>query len=130
VGADGLYFYYAGGRGVNETEVLKNALDRHMTEHTDQMREQNKLFREILDRVIGVETHQKIMLQSCPTCQTEINKQGKELVEIGARAKSAHHRIDSVYTSAGIVSGIVSAIVVGIFALLNYLSQLSTKGGH
>jgi len=72
-----------------------------MTEHTEQIKEQNKLFREILDRVMGVETTQKFMMQACPTCQTELNKQGKELVEVDARAKSAHHRIDGIFVAAG-----------------------------
>jgi len=107
---------------VNDTEVLKNALDRHMTEHTDQMREQNKLFREILDRVIGVETHQKIMLQSCPTCQAEMIKQGKDLVDVGSRAKSAHHRIDGLLWGASILGALAGWVV-------NFITSNWPKGG-
>ena len=108
---------------MNETDVLKNALDRHMTEHTDQMKEQNKLFREILDRVIGVETKQNFMLQSCPTCQTELGKQGKEIVEIGARSKSAHHRIDGLLWGASILGALAGWVV-------NFISSNWPKGGH
>lgn len=107
---------------MNEAEFLRTTLDKHMTEYTDQMKAQNKLFREILDRVIGVETKQDFMLQSCPTCQTELNKQGKELVEIGARAKSAHHRIDGIFWGAGILGTLAGGLV-------NLIAS-AWKGGH
>jgi len=107
---------------VNEIDVLKNALDRHMTEHTEQMKEQNSLFREILDRVIGVETHQKIMLQTCPTCQTELIKQGKDIVAIDASAKSAHHRIDGLFTAATALGGIAGWVA-------NFVAEHWPKGG-
>lgn len=81
----------------------------------------------MLDRLITIETTLKNLTDTCPKCQSELITIGKEIVALGASAKSAHHRIDGVYKTAGIVATVVSAVVGGIFTLVNFIL---TKGGH
>lgn len=90
--------------------------------------EEKSFEREVLDRLITIETTLKSLTTICPQCQSELITHGKEIVALDASAKSAHHRIDGVYKTAGIVATVVSAVVGGIFTLVNFI--LNRGGGH
>jgi len=96
-----------------------------------ELAEEKTFEREVLDRLITMETKLDAITSSCPKCQSDITAHGIALATLEASSKSAHHRIDSavdgMYKTAGAISAVVGAIVSGISFLLNYLSQ---KGGH
>ena len=78
--------------------------------------------REVLDRLITMETKLDTITAQCPPCQTKINNHDILLATIEASAKSAHHRIDSVYKIAGLIS-------VGIGLIIQLISFASKKVG-
>lgn len=82
--------------------------------------------REVLDRLITIETTLKNLTVACPQCQAEIIALGKAVVALDASTKSAHHRVTGIYRTAGIVATIVSAVVGGLFTLVNFVLS---KGG-
>ncbi|HWR45798.1 hypothetical protein [Sporomusa sp.] len=101
-----------------DEQALKHMLENHI-------RDQTKISGNCW-RITRVETKQYSLLQTCPTCQAEIREQGKANYQSSESAKSAHHRIDGIYKSAGIVATIVSTVIGTIFTVLNFIF----KGGH
>lgn len=91
------------------------------------MGEEKSFEREVLDRLITIETTLKSLSGTCPQCQTELIAHGKEIVALWASTKSSHHRITSIYKVAGIVATIVSSVIGGLFVLINFIIQ---RGGH
>lgn len=90
------------------------------------MAETEKTFeREVLDRLIKMETKLDAITIQCPQCQTQIGSHGIALATIDASAKSAHRRIDGVvdgiYKTAGIISAVVGTVIGCIFTLLNFV---------
>lgn len=90
------------------------------------MSDEKTFEREVLDRLIKVETLLERVVGTCPTCQAKI-----QLLEIGQAktdesAKSAHKRIDGVYkTATGISVGV--GFVLQVIA---YIVQVTKGGGH
>ncbi|MDF2636823.1 MAG: hypothetical protein K0R78_3697 [Pelosinus sp.] len=81
--------------------------------------------REVLDRMIVLETKMDVVISGCPTCKAKVDAQEIALAKTIESNKSAHHRIDEVYKTAGYISaGIGLVLQVIAFALQNF------KGGH
>ena len=93
---------------------LKQMLEHHI-------REQTKISREMLERITRVETKQDSLLQSCPTCQNEIREQGKAIVAVTESSKAAHHRIDGIRTSAGLIASIIGTVIGAVFTMINFI---------
>lgn len=89
--------------------------------------EEKTFEREVLDRLITIETTLRNLTVTCPQCQAELIAHGKAIVALDASTKSAHHRITSIYKIAGIVATIVSAVIGAIFTLVNFIIQ---RGVH
>lgn len=79
--------------------------------------------REVLDRLITMETKIDGITTQCPQCQIKIDLHAIELATLTASSKSAHHRIDGVYYAAGILGALAGWIA-------NFMSGLWGKGGH
>ncbi|MDF2499402.1 MAG: hypothetical protein K0Q77_116 [Anaerosporomusa subterranea] len=90
------------------------------------MGEEKSFEREVLDRLITIETTLKSLTVQCPRCQDELIAHGKSIVSLDASTKSAHHRIDGVYKTAGIISATVGLLV----SVLSFLFNNIPKGGH
>ena len=74
-----------------------------------------KLTREVLDRLITIEAKLTLITTEHPMCQKQVNDHSVEIAETKSSVKSAHKRIDDmsnrIYKTVGI-----SATLVGIFA--------------
>ncbi|TCL39942.1 hypothetical protein EV210_101140 [Anaerospora hongkongensis] len=90
------------------------------------MGEEKTFEREVLDRLIIIETTLKNLTVQCPRCQEELIFLGKAVVSLEASTKSAHHRIDGVYKTAGVISATVGLLV----SFLSFLFNNIPKGGH
>ena len=75
----------------------------------------DEVTREVLDRLITIESTLKLLVQEHPTCKAQVNNHSVEIAETKNSVKSAHKRIDDmsnrIYKTVGI-----SATLVGIFA--------------
>lgn len=92
------------------------------------MGEEKPFEREVLDRLITIETTLKNLTVTCPQCQAELIAHGKTIVALDASTKSSHHRIDGIYKAVGIVATIVSTVIGGLFSFINFI--LNRGGGH
>ena len=74
-----------------------------------------KLTREVLDRLVTIEAKLTLITIEHPVCQKQVNDHSVEIAETKSSVKSAHKRIDDmsnrIYKTVGI-----SATLVGIFA--------------
>ena len=75
----------------------------------------DEVTREVLDRLITIESTLKLLVQEHPACRAQVNNHSVEIAETKNSVKSAHKRIDDmssrIYKTVGI-----SATLVGIFA--------------
>ena len=78
--------------------------------------------REVLDRLIKMETQLDTITIQCPQCQSKIDLHSIALATLSASIKSAHHRIDGIYFAAGALGAIAGWLV-------NLVSSV-WKGGH
>lgn len=85
---------------------------------------EDKFQREVLDRLIRIETKQDDVIKTVDVHSTTIGQHDKEFVRIDAGQKSAHHRIDGIFWGAGVV-GAVAGTVVNFIA-----ATISKVGGH
>ena len=69
---------------------------------------QNEFEREVLDRLIKIETQMSAMIAICPQCQARINALELASVKMEASTKSAHLRIDGVYKTVAFVAGAIT----------------------
>ena len=85
---------------------------------------QQEFEREVLDRLITIETELKSVSMQCPDCRTKLHQLEIEIAECRASIKSAHYRVDGVYKTVAWVAG-------GITLLINVLAFIAThiKGG-
>lgn len=109
----GIFYFGEEVRRMDERE-LKQMLEHHI-------RDQTQISREMLERITRVETKQDSLLQACPTCQNEIKEQGKAIVAVTESSKSAHHRIDGIRTSAGLIATIVGTVIGAVFTMVNFI---------
>ncbi len=74
-----------------------------------------KLTREVLDRLITIEAKLTLITIEHPVCQKQVNDHSVEIAETKSSVRSAHKRIDDmgsrIYKTVGI-----SATLVGTFA--------------
>ncbi|MBU2704149.1 hypothetical protein Ga0466249_005303 [Sporomusaceae bacterium BoRhaA] len=85
---------------------------------------EDKFQREVLDRLISIETKQDNMIDTVADHSKTIIKHGEEIVDIRASTKSAHHRIDGIFWGAGILGTLAG----GLGNLV--VNLLSKVGGH
>ena len=75
----------------------------------------DEVTREVLDRLITIESTLKLLVQEHPACKEQVNKHSVEIAETKSSVRSAHKRIDDmsnrIYKTVGI-----SATLVGVFA--------------
>ena len=75
----------------------------------------DEVTREVLDRLITIESTLKLLVQEHPACKEQVNKHSVEIAETKNSVKSAHKRIDDmgnrIYKTVGIC-----ATLVGTFA--------------
>lgn len=69
---------------------------------------QNEFEREVLDRLITIETKLEAVVSTCPQCQSRINALELASVKMEASTKSAHLRIDGVYKTVAFVAGAIT----------------------
>ena len=69
---------------------------------------QNEFEREVLDRLLTIETKLEAVVSTCPQCQARINVLELASVKMEASTKSAHLRIDSVYKTVAFVAGAIT----------------------
>lgn len=75
--------------------------------------------REVLDRLITIETQLQSVVSKCPITQEKVHNLSILTAENRASVKTAHHRIDGVYKTVAWVAG-------GITLLINVLSFIAT----
>lgn len=81
--------------------------------------------REVLDRMIVLETKMDVVIKACPACKAKVDASEIALTKIIESTKAAHHRIDEVYKTAGYISaGIGLILQVIAFVIQN------VRGGH
>jgi len=66
---------------------------------------------EVIDRLARIETKQDSTAETVKQNTTTINQHSIEITENKQSVKSAHHRIDGIYATAGIIGGAVSFVV-------------------
>ena len=75
----------------------------------------DEVTREVLDRLITIESTLKLLVQEHPACKEQVNKHSVMIAKIEGSTNSAHKRIDDmsnrIYKTVGI-----SATLVGVFA--------------
>lgn len=52
-----------------------------------------------------------VILSDCPSYRKSMNELSIKAVEIDARSKSAHHRIDGIYKMVAIISGVIGLLI-------------------
>ncbi|MBU2703697.1 hypothetical protein Ga0466249_004845 [Sporomusaceae bacterium BoRhaA] len=87
---------------------------------------EDKFQREVLDRLISIETKQDNMIDTVADHSKTIVKHGEEIVDIRASTRSAHHRIDGIFWGAGTL-GAIAGTLVNVFASL---WTKTSGGGH
>lgn len=81
--------------------------------------------REVLDRMIVLETKMDVVVNGCPTCKAKVDTNEIALTKAIESTKIAHQRIDEVYKTVGyIAAGIGLILQVIAFAVQNF------KGVH
>lgn len=83
--------------------------------------EEKSFEREVLDRLITIETTLKSLTVQCPRCQDELIAHGKSVVSLDASMKSAHHRIDGIKSAAGVMAAIITTTISVMFTLVNFI---------
>ena len=75
----------------------------------------DEVTREVLDRLITIESTLKLLVQEHPACRAQVNNHSVMIAKIEGSTNSAHKRIDDmgsrIYKTVGI-----SATLVGTFA--------------
>ena len=61
--------------------------------------------REVRDRLISIETKQDTMIDLVNDHAKTISQHDRDIVRIDASTKSAHHRIDGICATAGLLGG-------------------------
>lgn len=108
-----------------DSETLKSlicgAVSEAMTPYVEEMAKQN-------GRILVLETintqEKGLCPQNCP-CQSRLNDQATLITQNTDSAKSAHHRIDGIYSGVIIIAGAITLLLNG----LSFVWQL-IKGGH
>lgn len=89
--------------------------------------QQQQFNREVLDRMIKMETKMDIIVVQCPQCQASVNQLKIDQAKTEAKAASAHHRIDGVYKTAGAISTAIGLLINGMAFLIS--QAVKVKGG-
>lgn len=85
------------------------------------MGEEKSFEREVLDRLITIETTLKSLTAQCPRCQDELIAHGKAIVGLEASTNSAHGRIDGIKSAAGVIAAIITTTISVAFTLVNFV---------
>lgn len=80
--------------------------------------------REVLDRLIRMETKQDAMIETVGEHTKVINQHSERITKNEEGTKSAHHRVDGIFWGAGVLGGLAGTFVNLI------ASALSKVGGH
>lgn len=73
--------------------------------------------REVLDRLITIETQLKYIVAQHPITQEKIHTLEIEIAECKSEIKSAHHRITGIYKTVAWVAGAIT-LFINIFAFI------------
>lgn len=71
---------------------------------------EDKFQREVLDRLIRIETKQDEMIKTVDDHSDSVKQHDKDIVRLDASTKSAHHRLDGIFAAAGIIGGVAGYI--------------------
>jgi hypothetical protein len=66
---------------------------------------------EVIDRLARIETKQDSTAETVKQNTATINQHSIEITENRQSTRSAHHRINGIYASAGVVGGAVSFVI-------------------
>jgi hypothetical protein len=83
---------------------------------------ENDFEREIRDRLIRIETKQDTTIEIVSEHTKTIGQHDRDIVRLDASTKSAHHRIDGIFVSAGAMGTAAGAIV-------QFITSIWPKGG-
>lgn len=67
--------------------------------------------REVLDRLIAIETQLKAVATQCPTSQEKVHALEIEQARMTESIKSSHHRIDGVYKTVAWIAGAITLLI-------------------
>ena len=79
------------------------------------MKLSDEVTREVLDRLITIESTLKLLVQEHPACRAQVNNHSVMIAKIEGSTNSAHKRIDDMSNRIYKVVGVASTLV-GIFA--------------
>lgn len=84
--------------------------------------------REVLGRLIKVETLLQMVASTCPGCQARIQALEIGAAKIDESAKSSHKRINGIYKTAGAISTAIGLLINGMAFLISQAAKV--KGGQ
>lgn len=70
----------------------------------------NEFQQEVIDRLARIETKQDATAETVKQHTETINHHSIEITKNEQSAKSAHHRIDGIYATAGLIGGVAGFI--------------------
>lgn len=81
--------------------------------------------REVIDRLARIETKQDSTAEAVSEHSRTISQHGERITVAEQSAKSAHHRINGIFATAGIFGGLAGTVA-------NFIAAIWTKsgGGH
>ncbi|WP_371380920.1 hypothetical protein [Sporomusa aerivorans] len=78
---------------------------------------------DVIDRLARIETKQDTTMATVEDHSKTLVQHGKDIVATDARARSAHHRVDSIFLTAGIVGAVAGWVA-------EFVAKLFGKGGQ
>lgn len=79
---------------------------------------QEEFQRQVLQRLTAIETNGEYFAEGLKL----IRQHGERITAVESSARSAHHRINGIYTTAGVIGGIAGA-------LAQFFASLWSRGG-
>ncbi len=78
---------------------------------------EEKLARDVLDRLARLETKVDIVLGKCPPCQEKLHSHDITIADAIAKATAAHRRIDGIKKTAGSIAAAVVVILQAVISV-------------
>jgi hypothetical protein len=83
----------------------------------------NDFQQEVIDRLARIETKQDATAETVKQNTATINQHSIDITENRQSAKSAHHRIDGIFLTAGIVGAVAGWVA-------DFVAKIFSRGGQ